>query len=54
MVAVPVCAASFMVVLAGEFYKFTKDMIESPVVLQVDLCVGEGAEHRVQTGTRNA
>jgi hypothetical protein len=49
MVAAPVCAPSFMVALAGEFYKFTKDMTESPVVLPVHLCVGEGAEHRVQT-----
>jgi hypothetical protein len=45
---------SFMVALAGEFNKFTKDMTESPVVLPVHLCVGEGAEHRVQTGARNA
>ena len=43
-----------MVALAGEFNKFTKDMTESPVVLPVHLCVGEGAEHRVQTGARNA
>jgi hypothetical protein len=50
MVAAPVCAPSFMVALAGEFNKFTKDMTESPVVLPVHLCVGEGAEHRVQTG----
>ena len=34
--------------------KFTKDMTESPVLLPVHLCVGEGAEHRVQTGARNA
>jgi hypothetical protein len=43
---------SFMVALAGEFYKLTKDMTESPVFLPVHLCVGEGAEHRVQTGAR--
>ena len=42
------------IALAGEFNKFTKDMTESPVVLPVHLCVGEGAEHRVQTGARNA
>jgi hypothetical protein len=35
MVAAPVCAPWFMVALAGEFYKFTKDMTESPVVLPV-------------------
>ena len=54
MVAAPVFAPSFMVALAGEFYKVTKDMTESPVVLPVHLCVGEGAEYRVQTGARNA
>jgi hypothetical protein len=47
----PVCAPPFIVALAGEF---NKNMTEIPVVFPVHLCVGEGAEHRVQTGARNA